>query len=660
VIALEDLHWADPSTVELQKLLVEQGATAPLMLLYTARPQFRAPWPTRAHHAQLTLNRLGDRDARTMISTMGNRGGLPADVIDTIVKRTEGVPLFAEELTRLVLERSGHLATREIPATLQDSLAARLDRLGPAKEVAQLAAVIGRVFNYELLRAVSSISEDRLQSALAKLADEELIYVRGIPPEATYHFKHALIQDAAYAALLKSKRREVHGRVAHTIAEKFAPVAAAHPQVLARHWTEAGEVEPAIAAWTRAAKAANVRGALKEAEEDCRQALAMLENLPETTDREQRMLGLVTLLSSLLQKIGGYSPPATVEVLARARIIAEKTGDLAQLVVNLMGTWAATFVAGDYPSAETLGDQILDLARREGSPTSLANAHSAQILLRFHRADLVGIEEHLVPFRRFVEAGGLEQSPDTIVNTLAYASLCAWFMGRPDLARTRMGEAGALSEKKAFTVAAGRRVESYLYRWLRDAEQAAKSAALSVSISEKHGFGYYTKLPIAGWARAHLGCAAEGISLLRDSVRLKTELSIGLDLTNTLTMLAEAQALNGEINDALGTLDTALVSNLHETIFHPNILTLRGELRLRLGQNELAEADLREAIALARKMKAKAIELRASIGLARLLARQGKRSDAREMLDRIYNWFTEGFDTADLKEAKALLDELGG
>jgi class 3 adenylate cyclase len=658
VIALEDLHWADPSTIELQRLLVEQGATAPLMLLYTARPQFRVPWPMRAHHAQLTLNRLGDRDARTMIATMVNRGGLLAEVIDTIVKRTEGVPLFAEELTRLVLERAGHLATREIPATLQDSLAARLDRLGLAKEVAQFAAVIGREFTYELLRAVSPISEDRLQSALAKLADEELIYPRGIPPEATYHFKHALIQDAAYEALLKSKRREVHGRVAHAIAEKFAPMADAHPQVLARHWTEAGEAEPAIAAWTRAAEAANVRGALKEAEEGCRQALTLLESLPETADRQQRMLGLVTRLSSLLQKTEGYSAPETVEVLARACAIAEKTGDLAQLVVNLMGTWAATFVAGDYPSAETLGGQILDLARREGSPTSLASAHSAQILVRFYRADLIGIEEHLVPFRRFVEAGELEQIPETIVNTLTYASLCAWFMGRPDLARARMREAVALSEKKAFTMAAGRKVESYLYRWLRDAEQAAKSAALSLSISEKHGFGYYTESPIAGWARAHLGRAAEGITLLRESVRLQTELSIGMDLTNTLTMLAEAQALNGDIDDALSTLDTALVSNLHETLFRPNILTLRGELRLQLDQNELAEADLCEAIALAREAKAKAFELRASIGLARLLVRQDKRSDAREMLDQIYGWFTEGFDTADLKDAKALLDEL--
>jgi class 3 adenylate cyclase/tetratricopeptide (TPR) repeat protein len=660
VIATEDLHWADPSTLELTQLLVEQRAAARLLLLYTARPEFHAPWPIRAHHTQINLTRLTAGNVRTMIAQVAAKIALSDETVATVIERTGGVPLFVEELTRAVLEDRTNLAGRAIPATLRDSLMARLDRLGPAKEVAQVGAVIGGEFSYELLQAVHPMAEENLQSGLRKLADAELVYVRGVAPDATYQFKHTLIRDTAYEALLKTNRRKLHRLVAQTITEKFPTMAEAQPEVLARHWTEAGEMEPAIAAWTKAAKAANVRGAVKEAEEDCRQALAMLENLPETTDRDQRMLGLVTLLSSLLQKIGGYSAPETVEVLARARTIAEKTGDLAQLVVNLMGTWAATFVAGDYPSAETLGGQILDLARREGSPTSLATAHSAQILLRFHCADLLGIEEHLVPFRRFVEAGGLEQSPDTIVNTLAYASLCAWFMGRPDLARTRMGEAVALSEKKAFTVAAGRRVESYLYRWLRDAEQAAKSAALSVSISEKHGFGYYTQLPIAGWARAHLGYAAEGISLLRESVRLQTELSIGLDLTNTLTMLAEAQALNGEINDALGTLDTALVSNLHETVFRPNILTLRGELRLRLGQNELAEADLREAIALAHEMNAKALELRASIGLARLLERQGRHDEARTMLADIYNWFSEGFDTADLKDAKALLQELSG
>ena len=253
VIAMEDLHWVDPSTLELMQTLVEQGATAPLMLLYTARPEFRAPWPMRAHHAQITLSRLNDRHTREMVAGVAARAALAKELIDAVVKRTDGVPLFAEELTRLILERDGRSAAREIPATLHDSLAARLDRLGPAKEVAQIAAVIGREFSYELLQAVSPMSEAELQSALEKVADAELIYARGIPPEATYQFKHALIQDAAYEALLKSRRRELHRRVAQTITQKFATIAEAQPEVLARHWTDAGEAEPAIAAWKKAA-----------------------------------------------------------------------------------------------------------------------------------------------------------------------------------------------------------------------------------------------------------------------------------------------------------------------------------------------------------------------------------------------------------------------
>ena len=260
VIATEDLHWADPSTLELIQLLVEQGATARLLLLYTARPEFRAPWPPRAHHTQITLNRLSARNVRTMVGEVAAQKALSEETIATVVERTGGVPLFVEELTRAVLESGdAKLTGREIPVTLHDSLMARLDRLGPAKEVTQVGAVIGGEFSYELLHAVHPIAEEDLQRALRTLADAELIYVRGIAPEATYQFKHALIRDAAYEALLKSRRKDLHRLVARTIDEKFPALKEAHPEVLARHWTEAGETEPAIAEWSRAGKAA--RGA---------------------------------------------------------------------------------------------------------------------------------------------------------------------------------------------------------------------------------------------------------------------------------------------------------------------------------------------------------------------------------------------------------------
>ena len=665
VIALEDLHWVDPSTLELQHTLVEQAATAPLMLLFTARPEFRAPWLMRAHHAQITLNRLSDRHTREMVAGVAARSALAKDMIDTVVKRTDGVPLFAEELTRLILEGDGRSVAREIPATLHDSLTARLDRLGEAREVAQVAAVIGREFSYELLQAVLPILEAELQSALAKLADAELIYARGIPPEATYQFKHALIQDAAYEALLKTRRKELHRRVATTVAEKFAALAEAQPEVLARHWTGAGEAEPAIAAWQRAGEAADARGALKEAEEDFRQALAMLNTLPTSPEREARELTLVAVLAWLLARTKGYSAAETIEVTEHARALAEKTGNLPQLILQVIGTYAAVFVLGDYSGAAALADQLLDLAQREGSNMSLIIAYVAQVNVRFNQGDLVGVEEHFARLGGLVETvtggqlGGAIASG--IVIAMGYASLGAWMLGYAENARSRIVEAIAFARdcKDPFVLAGGRNMESYLYRWFREPQRVADAAAETVAISEEHSFSFFKATRITlGWARAQLGNPDEGVALVRQGLAALAETGGRTDITNALTILAEAQALDGAIDDALTTLDEALQANPEELVFRPNIQKWRGELRLKIGQTEAAEADFREAIALAQNMKAKAWELRGTMSLARMVDKQGKRDEARAMLAEIYGRFTEGFDTPDLQDAKALLYEL--
>jgi tetratricopeptide (TPR) repeat protein len=544
-----------------------------------------------------------------MVARVSSNAGLPAKSVEAVVKRTTGVPLFIEELTRSLLERGALDTEHEIPATLHDLLMARLDRLGPAREIAQTASVIGREFSYELLAAVAGTPEDGLQSALAKLSEAELIYARGIPPEANYQFKHALIQDAAYEALLKSRRRELHRRVAQTISERFAAVAEAQPQVLARHWTGAGEAEPAIAAWTKAAEAAEARGALKEAEEGCRQALAMLNTLPESTERDARALGLVSVLSSVLQRSRGYVAPETIEVLEHARALAEKTGNLAQLVVRGTAAWAAVYVSGDYTSAGALADQILDLAQREGSHTSLGFAHFAQLSVRFYRGDLIGVEEHFARFRGFLDAAGLVRQPDAITNGIGYASIGVWMLGHSHSARERMAQAIAFARdyKNPYPLATGRSVEAYLYRWLREPRLAADAATQSIAISEEHGFSFYrsqTRI-ILGWATAQLGQPAKGVTLIRQGLAGQVETGSRADITNTIGMLAEAQALGGAIDDALITLDEALQANPEELVFRPNILRFRGELRLRLGQPEIAESDFREAIALAKEMSAK-------------------------------------------------------
>jgi class 3 adenylate cyclase/tetratricopeptide (TPR) repeat protein len=663
VVAIEDLHWVDPSTLELTQILVEQAATAPLLLLYTTRPEFRAPWPTRTHHTQITLNRLNRRHTREMVATVVARAALGQDLIDTLVDRTDGVPLFAEELTRLILEGDGRSVAHEIPATLQDSLRARLDRLGPAKEIAHVAAVIGREFSYELLRGVAPTSEVELRSALQKLVDAELIYARGIAPEATYQFKHALIQDAAYEALLKTRRRQLHHRVAEIITEKFPALAESQPELLARHWTEASEAEPAISAWRKAATAADARHAFKEAEEGYRQARAVLKTLPESSERDARELDLSSVLVQVLQVTRGYTAPETIEEVRHTRALAEKNGNLTQLVMQGFGTWAAANTSADFPRAAALADQILDLAQREGSPSCLAFAHQARLQARFYGGELLAAEEHFARFSSCVEAAsGFRQLPAAIVISMGYASLRAWMLGRADLARERMAQAVSFARdtKNPYDLAFGLFFESWLYRWLREPQRVEAAAGQVLAISEKNGFPYCIHLVrhCMGWALAELGKTGEGISLIRQGLVGMADVGARVSITGLLSCLAEAQSLDRRNDEALSTIEDTFQANPHELPYRPHMLVFRGILRLKLCQYEPAEVDFREAIMVAEKMGAKPFELRATTSLARLLRDTGRRDEARTMLSNIYNWFTEGFDTADLKDAKALLIDL--
>ena len=454
--------------------------------------------------------------------------------------------------------------------------------------------------------------------------------------------------------------------MATTVAEKFAALAEAQPEILARHWTGAGEAQLAIVAWQRAGEDADARGALKEAEQDFRQALAMVTTLAASPERDGRELALVAVLPWLLVRTKGYSASETIEVTEHARALAEKTGNLPQLILQVIGTYAAVFVLGDYSGAAALADQLLDLAQREGSNMSLIIAHVAQVNVRFNRGDLVGLEEHFACLGSLVEAAERGQFAGPIANGIAtsmgYASLGAWILGHAEKARGRIAQAIAFARDQPFLLAGGRTFESYLRRWFREPQRAADAAVEAVSISEQHGFSFTrdSSRIILGWARAQLGNPGEGVALIRQGMAGFAGTGARADTTNARTILAEAQALDGEIEAALITLDEALRANPEELVFRPNILKWRGELRIRIGQNEPAEADFREALALAQNMSAKAWELRATTSLARLLAKQGRRDEARAMLADIYNWFTEGFDTADLKDAKALLDQLRG
>jgi tetratricopeptide (TPR) repeat protein len=597
-----------------------------------------------------------------MVASMAGQASLDKDVIDAVVQRTDGVPLFVEELTRLILESDQRSVYREIPATLQDSLAARLDRLGLGREVAQVAAVIGREFSYELLHLIVALPEEELQSALRKLADSELIHVRGIPPAATYRFKHSLIQDAAYEALLKSRRKELHHRIAQQITEKFASKAEEQPALMARHWTEAGVTEAAVTAWRKAGDAAYTRRAFHESEEGYRQALAMLNTLPESPERDARELELTSALIPTLQLVRGYAAPKTLEAIEHVRTLAEKTGDLVGPLSQMQATWAAANTAGDYRAAGMLAEQMLDLAGGKSGPITVWMAHDAQFWTRYYCGDLAAAEQHFLRGSGSFDDRDFKQTAEQTMPTLGMAALNAALMGRADVARERIRRALAVACEcnSHYTLTYVQFLAALLHLILREPEQAETLAARSLALSEENGFPYHaaqSRIDL-GRARASLGFPAEGASLIRRGLKSNAVIGARAHITLHLTWLAEAQALDGAIVDALSTIEEALLVIPEQLVYRPETLRLRGELRLKLGQNELAEADFREAIALGQKMSAKSLELRATTSLARLLRDTNRRGEARARLAEIYNWFTEGFDTADLKDAKALLDEL--
>jgi class 3 adenylate cyclase/tetratricopeptide (TPR) repeat protein len=662
-VVIEDLHWADPSTLELIQLLMEQGASTRMLLLCTARPEFRAEGPLRAHHTQITLNRLNARNVREMIAQVAARNALATEALEAVVERTSGVPLFVEELTRAVLE-SGNAkhAGHEIPVTLHDSLMARLDRLGSAKEVLQIGSVIGGEFSYELLHAVYPLSDDDLQCELRRLTDADLLYVRGLPPHAIYQFKHALIRDTAYEALLKSRRKELHRLVARTIDEKFPDLKETRPEVLARHWTEAGETEQAIAEWSRAGKAAEARNAFIEAQESLQQALALLNVLSESAERDVRELELLVSFNRVLYVTKGLAAAETLGTVERMGALAEKTNNLVELAGSLIGKGFGAFFSGDLSAAIALADQALALALRSRNPRVIANVRFLQMAARCWHGDLAGTMQHFNAGLEFFDDPDFRQLSGVATGTYAVAAKNALMLGQAEASHEYLDQMTAVAEEKraVFDLALARLYSAMVRVDMREYELAEALAAQALELSEKHQLANATANSqcVLGYARAKLGQTRGGIALIRQGIAGLLEAGT-LGIGRFITFLAEAEERAGLFDEALKSIEQALQANPEELVSRPEALRIRGELRTKQGQTQLAEADFRESIALARGMGAKAWELRTTMNLARLLDQQGRRDEARAMLAEIYNWFTEGFDTPDLKDAKALLDRLG-
>jgi predicted ATPase len=683
LFVMEDLHWVDPSTLELLTLLVDQGPTARILALLTFRPDFPPPWTGRSHLTQVTLHRLTPQQAVEMVRRVAHNKALPPEVIEQVVAKTDGVPLFVEELTKMVLE-SGLLEEREeryeltgpllplaIPATLHDSLMARLDRLGAVKGLAQLGATLGREFSYALLQAVSPWDEETLRRGLHQLVEAEFLYQRGLLPQATYLFKHVLIQEAAYQSLLKITRQQYHQRIAQAVEARFPELCATQPALVAQHYTEAGLTEQAIPYWQRAGQQALQRSANPEAIQHLTTGLALLATLPETPARAQQELDLELALGPALMATKGYAAPDVEQTYARARALCAKIGDTPQRFPTLRGLWGFYHNRGELPTARELGEQFYRLVQCEAAPTHLLEAHAALGNTLFFLGEYAAARTHLEQGIALTDpaaerAQALRHGLAPGVVCLAVAARTLWCLGYPAQAIRRGQEALALAQALTHpaSLAAARHWAAWLHLYRREVAGVQAQANALLTLATARGFALQVGFGTCwqGWALAIQGQSEAGLTLLRQG--MAATLATGQELSRPyqLVLLAEAVGHAGQVEEGLRLLAEAMT--VLEARGQGDLLAeayrLQGALLLRQAVPDAAQAEacFHQALAIAHRQQAKSWELRAAMSLSRLWQYQGKWEEALELLAPIYGWFTEGFDTADLQEAKALLEEL--
>jgi predicted ATPase len=536
---LEDLHWTDPSTLELLELLIEQTPAAPICALLTCRPTFQPPWSHRSYLAQMTLNRLFRRQIEHMVERVAGGKGLPADVLQQIVEKTDGVPLYVEEMTKAVLDAgyltevdghyalTGSFASLAIPATLQDSLMARLDQLGDAKAVAQYAAVIGRQFSYDLLLALSQLDEVMLQHELGRLVDAELLYQRGLTPQATYTFKHALIQDAAYQSLLKSTRQQYHRRIAQVLEERFAETVETQPELLAHHYTEAGEDETAIRYWQQAGQQASLRSAYAEAMSHLNKGLELVETLPDTAVRLRQEVTLQVSLGVALVATKGVASPEVEKAYLRARQICQQLGEPSPLFQVLQGLGGVYVLRAELQKASELAAQLLALAQRDRDPALLLEAYHLQWCLFYLgelRATQACIEQGLALYdsQKHRSQALQHYGHDPGVCCLAHKAYTEWTLGYPEQALQSIDEMLQLARELSHpqSLALSLAWAARLYQLCRQPLNGQAQAEAAVSLSTVQGFarplaeGTFMK----GWALAEQGQRAAGMAQMRQGL----------------------------------------------------------------------------------------------------------------------------------------------
>jgi predicted ATPase len=667
---------------------VDRIKTLPALLIVTFRPEFNAPWAGRSHVMSLALNRLGERETAAIIAHLVGNKELPADVTAEIVERTDGVPLFVEEMTKAVLEADSEGAARRtvaavpsptlaVPASLQASLMARLDRLGPAKEVAQIGAAIGREFSHALLAAVVHKPEAELGAALDRLIAAGLLFRQGVPPHATYLFKHALVQDAAYGTLLREPRRALHARIAEIIENQFAEIPQSQPELQARHCTEAGLIEKAAGLWGRAGERSLTRSALIEAAEQFKRALDQIATLQATPSLRREQIRLQVALITPVVHIKGFNAPETKAAIERARLLIEQANafgeppeDPLQLFTVLKGLFTANFVAFNGDVCRELAVNFLELAEKQRASYPLVTGHGllgVSLLVAGHIAEGRAHFDQSIALYDPVKHRPLAASFGEDQRTVAFSfrSLALWMLGYPKAALAdsnhalndarEIGQAVTLMFALLFALQTEARCGNY-------ASAKAKLDELLALADEKNA-QFWKTLGVThqGCVLALTGKASKAIATIKSGLAAIQSMRVSNTVPYYLSALAHAHAELSQFNDAWRCLDKAMsiIETTKERWFEAEVNRIAGEIALRSERDTTKVVGYFErALAVARQQQAKSWELRAAMSMARLWRDQGRRDEARDLLAPVYGWFTEGFDTLDLKEAKALLEEL--
>jgi len=679
-IIFEDVHWSDPTSLELLDMTIDRITSLPVLLIITFRPEFTPPWAGRPHVTVLTLNRLSVRQRAEMIAHLAGGTALPKEIADQIGDRTDGVPLFVEELTKSVMEsglpaelgdrraESGPVAALAIPTSLQASLLARLDRVASTREVAQIGAMLGRSFSHELISAVAGIPQPRLNESLKQLATAGLIFQHGTPPHAEYAFKHALVQDVAYDTMLRSRRKQLHGRIAAILEGQFPEIIETRPEVLARHCVEAGLAERAVGYLRKVGERAIARGAMPEAVAQLRKGLELLSRLPNDGRRQEQELDLQLMFGRGLMATKGYGAPELGETLARARKLCEQLGQTKQLAPVMCGQWVFCSVRAELLQAERHTEEVRHLVegRDDAAWKCFAQIISGDVSLWLGK--FIDARSYLESALSLWDAsyralGPLPEDPHVHILKFLYRTLIC--IGDIDQARLQRDEAMAEARRTSPYNLASMLRHIWYGDWAIGGVEAKQAllrlAEEVVAIASEHGFA----LPLAfgnmarGWCLGVLGQPKEGIALLEEALT-KFPSGSRLGAPFHLVALAEVYGKAGQPKEGLKRLAAAdeLIEKTGERWAEAEMHRLRGNLLLSANRHDAAEDSYNRALAVAGRQSAKFWKLRAATDLARFWLDRGKRNEARGLLAPIYGSFSEGFDVPDLKEAKALLGAL--